>query len=431
MPTSNVTLAAVFEAIYSGDNGQNQQNQPQTTITGDTVTASTNTTASSNGATASASVSQSQLTSVIGKAIEAASANGGNTLAAVEIKVEAPSTATTVGTSLPTTALSQAANSGIQGLTVSSPVASITFDSAALGTIAGATSGDVTITSSRVTYSTSLPPAAQEKMQEGRPVFSFSVTSGNETISQFGGTVTVAVPYTLREGENPNAIVIYYIDSTGALQTVSDCRYDTATGTVKFGTTHFSEYLVGYNKISFTDVPDSAWYNNAVSFLAAREITNGTGDGLFSPDAQPTRGQFITLLMKAFSISPDSAPAGTVQFSDAGDTYYTKYLLAAKGLGISNGLGNNQFAPEQVITRQEMFVMLYNALKTINKLPASSTAKQITDFSDANQVASWAQEAVNTLVKDGLIAGDGVNLNPTKLTTRAEMAQIIYNLLKS
>ena len=56
---------------------------------------------------------------------------------------------------------------------------------------------------------------------------------------------------------------------------------------------------------------------------------------------------------------------------------------------------------------------------------------QTINFSDAEQLASWAQVAVNALVKDGLITGDNGMLNPTKLTTRAEMAQIIYNLLKN
>ncbi len=430
VPTANVTLEAVFEAVSSGGvGGQGQQNQPQTEISGNTATATTTTTAVSIGARASALVSQSQMSSAIDKAKEAASAHGGNTLAAVEIKVEAPTGATTVGASLPASSLSQAASGGIQSLAVSSPVATVSFDAAALGTIASTASGDVMITSARITDSSSLSPAAQEKMQEGRPVYSFSVTSGNETISQFGGTVTVSIPYTLGQGEDPTAVVIYYIDASGSLQTVSDCRYDQSTGTVRFGTTHFSEYLVGYNKVSFSDVAQDAWYYNAVSFLAAREITGGTGDGKFSPDTKLTRGQFITLLMKAYGISPNSAPTGTVQFADVGDTYYTKYLLAARGLGITGGIGNNQFAPERVISRQEMFVMLYNALKAINKLPTISATKQLTNFSDSSQVAAWAQEAVNTLVKGGIVTGDGNKLEPEGSATRAQTAQLLFKLL--
>jgi hypothetical protein len=69
------------------------------------------------------------------------------------------------------------------------------------------------------------------------------------------------------------------------------------------------------------------------------------------------------MLMKAYGIAPDTNPANN--FSDAGNTYYTRYLAAAKRLGISAGVGGNLYVPEKEITRQEMFTMLYNALKSI------------------------------------------------------------------
>ena len=116
---------------------------------------------------------------------------------------------------------------------------------------------------------------------------------------------------------------------------------------VTFDTTHFSDYAVAYNKLSFKDVAESAWYSKAVGFIAAREITTGTGGGNFSPEARLTRGQFIVMLMKAYDIAPDANPKDN--FSDAGGTYYTGYLAAAKRLGISAGIGNNMFAPEKEI----------------------------------------------------------------------------------
>ncbi|HOK96095.1 MAG TPA: S-layer homology domain-containing protein, partial [Anaerohalosphaeraceae bacterium] len=73
------------------------------------------------------------------------------------------------------------------------------------------------------------------------------------------------------------------------------------------------------------------------------------------------------MLMKAYGIAPDTDPKDN--FADAGATYYTGYLAAAKRLKISKGVGNNMFAPYIEITRQEMFTLLYNALKVIGKLP--------------------------------------------------------------
>ncbi|MGE5579697.1 MAG: S-layer homology domain-containing protein, partial [Bacillota bacterium] len=150
-------------------------------------------------------------------------------------------------------------------------------------------------------------------------------------------------------------------------------------------------------------------------------------DGNFSPDAKLTRGQFIVMLMKAYDIAPDTSPKDN--FADAGDTYYTGYLAAAKRLGISAGVGNNMFAPEKEITRQEVFTLLYNALKVIGQLPEGGSGKTLSDFSDGGDIATWAKDAMTLLVETGAVGGSGGKLLPTATTTRAEMAQVLYNLL--
>ncbi|MFA7628958.1 MAG: S-layer homology domain-containing protein, partial [Candidatus Dojkabacteria bacterium] len=187
------------------------------------------------------------------------------------------------------------------------------------------------------------------------------------------------------------------------------------------------QYAVGYNKVSFKDVAESAWYSKAVGFIGAREITKGTGDGNFNPEAKLTRGQFMVMLMKAYGLSPDVNPKDN--FADAGATYYTGYLATAKALGISAGVGNNLFDPEKEITRQEMFTLIFNALKVIGKLPAGTAGKSLSSYADSNDTASWAKEAVTLLVETGTISGNGEKLFPRSTTTRAEMAQVLYNML--
>jgi hypothetical protein len=174
-------------------------------------------------------------------------------------------------------------------------------------------------------------------------------------------------------------------------------------------------------------VADTAWYADAVAFAAARGVTNGMGGGLFLPENALTRGQFVTMLLRAYGIAPDQVPADN--FADAGNTYYTGYLSAAKRLGIAGGIGNNRFAPERAITRQEMAVMLYNALKALNLLPASEAGKRLSDFTDSDEIVSWANEAFTVLVGNGILKGSGGKLSPADELTRAQMAQIIYNLL--
>lgn len=241
--------------------------------------------------------------------------------------------------------------------------------------------------------------------------------------------VTISIPYTPSQEEllNPDNIIVWYLDGTGNLVCIPNGKYNPATGEVTFTTTHFSLYAVGYNQISFSDVAANAWYQRAVHFIAVREITKGTGAGKFSPEKVLTRGEFIVLLMRAYGIEPDDNP--TDNFLDAGNAYYTGYLAAAKRLGISKGTGNNLYAPDNEITRQEMFTLLYNALNIINRLPLGESAKTLSSFADGIDIAPWAKEAMAHLVETGIINGSGGKLNPVSTSTRAEMAQVLFNLL--
>ncbi|NLP17409.1 MAG: S-layer homology domain-containing protein [Clostridiales bacterium] len=244
--------------------------------------------------------------------------------------------------------------------------------------------------------------------------------------------VTVSIPYTpsLEELNNPENIIIWYLDGRGELICIPNGRYNPDLGTVTFSTTHFSLYAIGYNTVVFSDVSPDAWYAKAVDFISARKITSGTGGGKYSPTYKLTRGEFIVMLMRAYGIAPDANP--TDNFSDAGNNNFTNYLAAAKRLGISNGIGNNLFGTDNYVTRQEMFTMLYNALKVINMLPESKEAfagKPLSSYSDADEIHSYAREAMKLLVETGTIVGSDGKLSPKETTTRAQMAQVLYNLL--
>ena len=317
-------------------------------------------------------------------------------------------------------------NTADKPASIDAQLATVTFDKKAMDTIGTAAgSGDVTLTVRKV--GTSELSAAQLALVGSRPVYDFTVTGGGKTISNFnGGHATVSIPYTLKAGENPHAIVIWYLSDSGKLVGIRG-HYDTTTKSVAFRTPHFSSFAVGYNLISFKDIPVGAWYESAVTFLAARDITTGTGGGNFSPDTILTRGQFMVMLLRAYGIDPDASSVDN--FADAGNTYYTNYLAVAKQLGIANGIGNNQFAPDKEITRQEMFTLLYNALTVIGELPEGNAGKKLSDFSDASQIAFWAKNAMTLLVETGTVSGSNGKLAPTDSTTRSEMAQVLYNLL--
>ena len=208
--TSNLTVSANWS--YNGGGGDGggggsvvtppaEQPKTETTTSGNTATATTTATATVNDSgTAAAAVTQAQVSEAITKAAEAAAKQGGDTAAIVEIKVTAPANTKTVETSIPKAAMELAADGKTAALTVSTPVASLSFDTAALATIAGEAAGDVKITASSV--ETSTLSAETQQLIGDRPVFNFSVTSGGQTISQFGGNVLISVPYTPKAGED-------------------------------------------------------------------------------------------------------------------------------------------------------------------------------------------------------------------------------------
>ena len=276
----------------------------------------------------------------------------------------------------------------------------------------------------------SLPEDVQESIGD-RPVIQLTLSiNGRQTEwNNPGAPVTVSIPYTptAEELRNPESIVVWYIDGSGRAVSVPNGRYDPETGTVIFTTTHFSLYAITYNMITFKDVYPTAWYRDAVVFIAARGITAGTGDGSFESENNLTRAEFLVMMMKAYEMEPGTDLSGN--FADAGTTWYTGYLAAAKKLGIAAGIGNNLFAPDREINRQEMFTLLYNTLKLIDKLPEGTSGSELPDYRDAVMVAPWAKDAMTLFVKTGIVSGSGGLLSPEDTTTRAEMAQVLYSLL--
>lgn len=414
------------DSLDESDDSFVDSGRTSTTSEGNIVTAITTVTAALDGSKkAHTEVGLTQVSDAIIKALEEAKKQGNGAVAKVQIKLEDSYGAESVEMTIPKEAVNQASEAGIGALSISTPSGSIDFDVEAISALSKEAEGDLKVNISMVDASF-ISHEAQRKVGD-RPVLDLSVSIGDKTIGEFGGQVLVSVPYAAKAREDTNSIVAYRINDSGDLQVIPNCTYDLARGMLMFRTTHFSLYAVGYNKVGFEDVPQNAWYGKATSFIAAREISNGTGSGNFSPDADLTRGEFIVMLMRAYEILPDAEIEDN--FADAGSTYYTGYLAAAKRLSISNGVGDNMFAPDKKITRQEMFTLLYNALKVIGRLPEGSGGKPLLSFTDTDDIASWAKEAMTLLVETGTISGSGGKLFPTSTATRAEMAQVLYNML--
>ena len=180
-----------------------------------------------------------------------------------------------------------------------------------------------------------------------------------------------------------------------------------------------SKYFVN----QFDDIKQTDWFYDAVKFAFENGIASGISKTEFLPLGIVTRGQFITMLCRAYKVPEMTGD----NFSDCENTWYTGYLAAAKQLGISNGIGDNMFAPEKEITREEMVTLIYNYLKSIGEAEGEFDDTQ---FADDYLISNWAKTGVTFASEKGYVNGKGNNtFDPKGKATRAELAQIFYNVL--
>lgn len=112
------------------------------------------------------------------------------------------------------------------------------------------------------------------------------------------------------------------------------------------------------NMSSFTDVPADSYYAKAVAWATENSITGGTGDGQFSPAATCTRAQSVTFLFRAIGKLVDSK----AEFNDVlTDSYYANAVAWAVENGVTNGIGNGLFGPDNSCTRAQIVTFLYRA----------------------------------------------------------------------
>ena len=174
---------------------------------------------------------------------------------------------------------------------------------------------------------------------------------------------------------------------------------------------------------AFTDLGGVEWAKEAIEFLAECGIVNGKADGIFAPNDNVTRAEFIKMVVTALGVSGDTE---SMTFTDVPeDAWYLKYVAAAQNNGIVLGDESGAFYPEANITRQDMAVILYRAAK-VERSRAKLT------FTDADKISDYATDAVTYLSANGIINGfeDG-SFGPLQNATRAQTAVIIYRLVNN
>ena len=166
----------------------------------------------------------------------------------------------------------------------------------------------------------------------------------------------------------------------------------------------------------FADVPANSYYADAVLWAAKNGITGGIGNGLFGPNQPCTRAQIVTFLWRAAG-SPE--PKSMSSFSDvSADSYYAKAVAWAVENGITTGTGDGKFSPDATCTRAQSVTFLFRA---IGKLVDSKAefSDVLTDSYYANAVAWAVENGVTNGIGDGLFG-------PDNSCTRAQIVTFLF-----
>ena len=166
----------------------------------------------------------------------------------------------------------------------------------------------------------------------------------------------------------------------------------------------------------FSDVSTSAYYYEAVKWAQEKGITGGIGNGLFGPNQPCTRGQIVTFLWRAAG-SPE--PKAMSSFADVStDAYYAKAVAWAVENGITTGTGDGKFSPDATCTRAQSVTFLFRASgKLVDSKAEFSDV--LTDSYYANAVAWAVENGVTNGIGDGLFG-------PDNSCTRAQIVTFLF-----
>ena len=172
----------------------------------------------------------------------------------------------------------------------------------------------------------------------------------------------------------------------------------------------------------FKDVPVDAYYYEAVKWAAEKGITGGVGNGLFAPNQPCTRAQIVTFLWRAAG-SP--APKHMSSFADVpADAFYAKAVAWAVENGITGGTGDGKFSPDATCTRAQSVTFLYRAA-------GSPKVSSSAEFGDVATNAYYA-DAVAWAAKNGITGGiGGGQFGSGNDCTRAQIVTFLYRNYQS
>ena len=245
--------------------------------------------------------------------------------------------------------------------------------------------------------------------------------NGTVTVSTKNATSGSTVTITVKPDDGFKLDELTVIDKNGNELKLTDKGNGKYTFTMPASKVEINAAFVKKVEISpFSDVSTSAYYYEAVKWAQEKGITGGIGNGLFGPNQPCTRAQIVTFLWRAAG-SPVVNYA--MNMSDVPEgSYYAEAVRWALSEGITTGTTENTFSPDSECTRAQAVAFLFRYAAS----EAVTLQELVSGFSDADSVPGYALPAMNWALAEEIVQGNGSKLMPNDSCTRAQIVTFLF-----
>ena len=245
--------------------------------------------------------------------------------------------------------------------------------------------------------------------------------NGTVTVSTKNATSGSTVTITVKPDDGFKLDELTVIDKNGNELKLTDKGNGKYTFTMPASKVEINAAFVKKVEISpFSDVSTSAYYYEAVKWAQKKGITGGIGNGLFGPNQPCTRAQIVTFLWRAAG-SPVVNYA--MNMSDVPEgSYYAEAVRWALSEGITTGTTGNTFSPDSECTRAQAVAFLFRYAAS----EAVTLQELVSGFSDADSVPGYALPAMNWALAEEIVQGNGSKLMPNDSCTRAQIVTFLF-----
>ena len=245
--------------------------------------------------------------------------------------------------------------------------------------------------------------------------------NGTVTVSTKNATSGSTVTITVKPDDGFKLDELTVIDKNGNELKLTDKGNGKYTFTMPASKVEINAAFVKEVETSpFSDVSTSAYYYEAVKWAQEKGITGGIGNGLFGPNQPCTRAQIVTFLWRAAG-SPVVNYA--MNMSDVPEgSYYAEAVRWALSEGITTGTTENTFSPDSECTRAQAVAFLFRYAAS----EAVTLQELVSGFSDADSVPGYALPAMNWALAEEIVQGNGSKLMPNDSCTRAQIVTFLF-----